>query len=464
MMTGLGGLATLTEIKKINSDIPIVMVTKNEEEGLMDKAIAESIEDYLIKPINPNQIIMTIKKIFSKNDILYNKTGEIYTNFVSNLNYNLSTSPNFNEWTNIYKEICEWDIQLDEVGDEALKQTHFLQKRNCNTDFCNYIEKNYIKWLKEDNRPLLSFDLVTNFLLPELEKKKTVFFIILDCLRLDQYLVIEPLIKEYFNVELDLYYSIIPTATPYSRNSLFSGLLPLDIANSFPEYWTDEAEIENSRNRNEHQLLDAHIQDQGFVLNPNSKYIKIFNINEGNYVLRKIDSFKNEKLVILVYNFLDILAHNRSKDTILQETIPDEQAFRNFTKHWFKHSSLFETLKAISNQGGTVILSTDHGSIKVNRASQIEGSKDTSLTIRYKNGKNLSSNPRQTFFIKNPKEYGLPMKNIVENYVFAKDDYFFVYPNNYSQYQKIYSGTFQHGGISMEEMILPIAVCRSIKR
>jgi hypothetical protein len=283
-------------------------------------------------------------------------------------------------------------------------------------------------------------------------------------LRLDQYLVIEPLIKEYFKIDLDLYYSILPTATPYSRNSIFSGLLPIDIAKMFPEYWVDSNELDNSRNRNEHQLLDQHIEDQGVVLNPRSKYIKIFKIDEGNYVLRKIDSFKNEKLVVLVYNFLDILAHNRSKDVILQETIPDEQAFRDFTKHWFLHSSLFETIKAIASQGGTLILSTDHGSIKVNRASQIGGHKDTSITIRYKEGKNLTAHPRQTLFLKNPIDFGLPQKNIVENYVFAKDDYYFVYPNNYNQYHKLYNGTFQHGGISMEEMILPIAVCHPIKK
>jgi len=464
MMPGLDGLTVLKEIKKIKPDIYVVLVTKNEEEGLMEKAIANQIADYLLKPINPNQVIMTIKKIFHSKDIIYSKAGEEYSQFISKLDMRITDNPDYMAWTQIYKDICDWDFVLDELGDEALKQTHYLQKRNCNTEFCNYIERNYHKWLVEDTRPTLSFDVVTKYLLPEFEKDRPVYFLLLDCLRLDQYMSIEPLIKEFFDVDLNLYYSILPTATPYSRNSVFSGLLPIDIAERFPEYWIDYSEMDNSRNRNEHQLLDEHIEDLGYALNPPSKYIKVFNTEEGIFVLRKIDSFKNEKLVVLVYNFLDLLAHHRSKDQILQETIPDEHAFRNFTKHWFQHSALYDTIKAIAAQGGTLILSTDHGSIKVNRASQIIGSRDTSVTVRYKEGKNLTVNPRHALFLKNPNDFGLPQKNIVENFVFAKDDYYFVYQNLYHQYFKHFSGTFQHGGISMEEMILPIAVCRAKQR
>ncbi|MDD4155674.1 MAG: bifunctional response regulator/alkaline phosphatase family protein [Candidatus Cloacimonetes bacterium] len=459
MMPGLDGLTTLKEIKKFKSSLPIVMVTKNEEEGLMEKAIAGQIADYIIKPINPNQIIMSIKKIFKTEEIIYNKAGQEYSIFISKLNSRLSDVNNWEDWTEIYKDICKWDIIIDNLNDTALKQTHFLQKRNCNTEFCNYVEKNYINWLREEERPILSFDLVSNYLIPHLETEGTTYFLILDCLRLDQFYSLEPFIKEYFDIDLDIYYSILPTATPYSRNSIFSGLLPIDIADRFPEYWIDSHEMDNSRNRNEHQLLDEHIEDLGFKINPPSKYVKVFNIEEGNFVLRKIDSFKNEKLVVLVYNFLDLLAHHRSKDQILQETIPDEEAFRDFTKHWFQHSSLFETIKAIANQGGKLIISTDHGSIRVNRATQVIGDKDTTITIRYKEGKNLTCNPRHAVFVKNPKDYGLPTRNIIDNYIFTKDDYYFVYPNSYHQYQKQYNGTFQHGGISMEEMLLPIATC-----
>lgn len=463
MMPGMDGLTTLKEIKNINQTLPIVMVTKSEEEGLMEDAIASQIADYLIKPINPNQIIMAIKKIFQTDEIRLNRVGQEYSQFVAQMNRRLLMEPNFDEWKEIYKQMCQWDLIIDQVNDDNLKQTHFLEKRNCNTEFCNYVEKNYGNWLKATDRPNMSFDVVSQYLMPLMDQKKTVYFLILDCLRYDQYLAMEPYLKELFDIETEMYYSILPTATPYSRNSIFSGLLPIDIARKFPEYWSDSSDMDNSRNRNEHQLLDEHIEDLGYKINPPSKYIKVFNIDEGNYVLRKIDSFKNEKLIVLVYNFLDLLAHHRSKDQILQETIPDEEAFRAFTKHWFLHSSLYEAIKLISKQDAILVISTDHGSIRVTRATQVIGDRDTTITVRYKEGKNLSSSEKHSLQLKKPLDFGLPARNIVDNYIFAKDDYYFVYPNSYHQYQKQYNGTFQHGGISMEEMLLPVAICHSKK-
>jgi len=295
MMPGLDGLTTLQEIKKVKPEVKVVMVTKNEEEGLMEKAIASYIADYLIKPVNPSQILMTIKKLFNTEEIISNKAGEEYSKFISDINSKISQPLNWKEWADIYLNICKWDINIDELRDQALKQTHFLQKKNCNTEFSNYVEKNYQHWLKVDDRPVFSFDVVSNYILPEIDKGKTVYFLLLDCLRLDQYLVLEPLIREFFDINLDLYYSILPTATPYSRNSIFSGLLPIDIADRFPEYWSGTSDLDKSRNRNEHQLLDEHIEDLGYELNPKSKYIKVFNIEEGNFVLRKISSYKQIK-------------------------------------------------------------------------------------------------------------------------------------------------------------------------
>jgi len=464
MMPGLDGLMTLQEIKRINPAIPIIMVTKSEEEGLMDRAIASQISDYLIKPINPSQIIMAIKKIFQADEIRANQIGEQYTRYISQLNQRLFSAPNWEDWANIYREMAYWELKIDEVNDDNLHQTHFLEKRNCNTEFTSYIERNYKKWLVSDDRPNLSFDIISQYIAPHFESKVPIYFIIVDCMRLDQYLAIQPYIQELFDEELDLYYSILPTATPYSRNSIFSGLLPIDIAKRFPEYWVTSGELDNSRNRNEHQLLDAHIAELGYSLDPTSKYVKIFNMEEGNFVLRKIDSWKQDNLVVLVYNFLDLLAHHRSKDQILQETIPHEEGLRAFTKHWFLHSSLYEALKQISKQDAVVVISTDHGSIKVNRATQVIGDKDASITVRYKEGKNLSANERHAMYAKKPSEYGLPSKSIVDNFIFAKDDYYFVYPNSYHQYQRQYNGTFQHGGVSMEEMILPVATCRTKNR
>ena len=464
MMPGLDGLATLQEIKRINSALPIIMVTKSEAEGLMDKAIASQISDYLIKPINPNQIIMAIKKIFQADEIRANQIGQQYTRYIAELNQKLFATPDWDEWSQIYRELSYWELQIDQVNDEGLRQTHFLEKRNCNTEFTNYVERNYSNWLKSDERPNLSFDLISQYIAPHFPENLPIYFIIVDCMRLDQYLAIQPYIQELFEEELDLYYSILPTATPYSRNSIFSGLMPIDIAKRFPDYWVTSSEMDNSRNRNEHQLLDQHIEELGFKLDPTSKYVKIFNMEEGNFVLRKIETWNKENLIVLVYNFLDLLTHHRSRDQILQETIPNEEGLRAFTKHWFLHSSLYEALKLIAKQDAIAIISTDHGSIKVNRATQVIGDKETSVTVRYKEGKNLSVNERHALFVKKPGDYGLPSKSIVDNFIFAKDDYYFVYPNAYHQYQKQFNGTFQHGGVSMEEMILPIATCRTKRK
>ncbi len=461
MMPGLDGLTTLQEIKRINPSIPIIMVTKSEEEGLMDKAIASQITDYLIKPVNPNQIIMAIKKIFQADEIRANQIGEQYTRFISQLNQRLFAVPDWQQWAQIYREMSYWELKIDQVNDEGLRQTHFLEKRNCNTEFTNFVERNYRKWLLSDDRPNLSFDVISQYVAPNFDHNVPIYLIIIDCMRLDQYLAIQPYIQELFEEELELYYSILPTATPYSRNSIFSGLLPVDIAKRYPEYWVNTSELDNSRNRNEHQLLDEHFAELGYDLEPTSKYVKIFNMEEGNFVLRKIETWKNEKLIVLVYNFLDLLAHHRTRDQILQETIPHEEGLRAFTKHWFLHSALYEALKLIAKQDAICIITTDHGSIKVNRATQVIGDRDASITVRYKEGKNLTVNDRHAVYVKKPSDCGLPAKGIVDNFIFAKDDYYFVYPNSYHQYQRQYNGTFQHGGISMEEMILPLAICKS---
>lgn len=459
MMPGMNGLTTLREIKKINSAVPVIMVTKSEEEGIMDDAIAGQIADYLIKPVNPNQIILAIKKLFQSDEIRRNKIGAEYSQFSAELNQRLFAQPSWEEWYKIYIDMCKWDISLDEVNDTTLIQTHFLEKMNCNAEFCNYVSQNYRTWLKTDDRPDLSFDVISEHIIPNLNEDKPVYFVVLDCMRLDQYFAIEPFLRELFDVDMKLYYSILPTATPYSRNSIFSGMLPSDIAQSYPEYWVESSDLDNSRNRNEHQLLEAHVKDLGHDLEQ-SKYVKVFTIDEGNFVLRKIETWDNDKLIVLVYNFLDLLAHHRSKSQILKEAIPDESALRAFTKHWFLHSTFYEALKEIQKQGATVVITTDHGSIRVNRASQIVGDRETTTTVRYKQGRNLSCNDKHALYIKEPEEYGLPSRNLIDNYVLAKDDYYFVYPNSFHQYMKQFNGTFQHGGISMEEMLLPLAVCK----
>ena len=462
MMPGMDGLATLKEIKKIKSSLPVVMVTKSEEEGLMDSAIAGQIADYLLKPINPKQIVMAIKKIIQSDDIKRDLIGKEYAQFSAKLNQKLFDAPNYTEWAELYRDLCRWDLRLDEINEPNISQTHFLEKLNCNSEFTDFVSKEYKHWLKSENRPNFSFDLVSEIVLPELGKGKPVYLIVLDCMRLDQYFAFEPMLNELFDVNMQLYYSILPTATPYSRNSIFSGLLPLEIAERYPQYWSENDDLDNSRNRNEHQLIDAQLHELGCKIKE-SKYVKIFTPEEANFVQRKLSSYAKEDLVVLVYNFLDLVAHHRSKSPILKEAIPDEKALRDFTKHWFIHSTFYSTLQEIAAQDATVFITTDHGSIRVNRASQIVGDKETTTTVRYKQGRNLKVNPKNALLIKEPEEYGLPSRNIIDNYAITRDDYYFVYPNSFHQYQKQFNGTFQHGGISMEEMILPMVTCRSKK-
>ncbi len=463
MMPGMSGLETLKEIKRINSSLPVVMVTKSEEEGLMDGAIAGQIADYLIKPINFNQIIMAIKKIIQADDIKRDMIGQEYAQFSAQLNQKIFAQPGFDEWTEIYRDLCHWDMRLDGINEANITQTHFLEKLNCNSEFSDYVIRNYRDWLTSEKRPFFSFDVVSEKLLPELGKNHPVYLIVLDCMRLDQYFAIEPMLNELFDINLNLYYSILPTATPYSRNSIFSGLLPLDIAEHYPQYWNETDDVDDSRNRNEHQLIDSQLKELGYNLEE-SRYIKIFTSDEASFVQRKVNSWEHDNLIVLVYNFLDLVAHHRSRNQILKEAIPDEKALRDFTKHWFIHSNFYATLKEIAEQGATAIITTDHGSIRVNRASQIIGDKDTTTTVRYKQGKNLKVNNKSALLIKNPNEYGLPVRGIIDNYAITRDDYYFVYPNAFHQYQKQFNGTFQHGGISMEEMILPLAVCKSKKQ
>ncbi len=459
MMPGLDGLATLSQIKTINSTVPVVMVTKSEEENLMDQAIAKDITDYIIKPINPSQILMSIKKILQADEIKRNRMGEEYAKFSAWLNRMLFSNPEWEEWQDIYYKICEWDITLDSISDSNLMQTHEFEKKNANTEFCNYMADNYYYLINSDEHPTISTDIVKKYLVPQLKNNKLVYFIILDCLRLDQFLSFKPYLEKYFNINTDIYYSILPTATPYSRNAIFSGLMPTDIKKKYPQYWANDMEDESSCNRNEHQLLDLQLRHMGITLYPDSKYIKIFKMEEGDFVLRKVDSYRKERLVILVYNFLDLLAHHRSKSEILQEMMPNEKALRSLTKTWFLHSTFYKVMQKISKQqDAVVILTTDHGSIKVNRATKAIGDRETTTTLRYKMGKNLTSNSRHSLYLKKPDDFKLPYKNIVQNYIFAKEDYYFIYPNSFHEYQRQYNGTFQHGGISMEEMILPIVI------
>ncbi|MBC8527490.1 MAG: response regulator [Candidatus Cloacimonetes bacterium] len=458
MMPGLDGLETLSEIKKRNASLPVVMVTKNEEEGLMNKAISQQITDYIIKPINPNQVLMSIKKILMSEEIRRNRIGEEYTQFSAWLNQKLFSEPDWQDWVEIYRKIVDWDIKFDSIYYEDVTQMHNYEKKNCNVEFSNFISKNYTKFLNNKDYPILSYQLVKKYIAQKLSTKKLVYFIVLDCLRLDQFNIFKPFLEKLFNIKTDYYLSILPTSTPYSRNAIFSGLMPDKIAKIYPQCWKSSKDIESSFNRDEHFFIDEQIKRLGILLPNGSKYTKILNIDEGEYVVKKIPGYKKERLVILVYNFLDLLLHHRFKDEILQEIIQNNRALRSLSKIWFINSQFYRALQLISKQDAVIVLTTDHGSIKVEHATKVISDRDVSSGLRAKHGKNISCNERQIIKVTNPSDFGLPAETMVDNFIFAKGDYYFVYPTDYHEYKKKFAGTYQHGGVSMEEMILPISI------
>ncbi|NLI15864.1 MAG: bifunctional response regulator/alkaline phosphatase family protein [candidate division Zixibacteria bacterium] len=459
MMPGKDGLSTLVEIKEINPTLPVIMVTKSEEERLMDQAIGRKIDDYLTKPVNPSQILSAVKKILDKRRLLEEHLTQQFIAEFNRMNILLSGPLTWQDWVNIHVRQSEMGIELESFRDVGLKQSHLDQRRQFNAEFAPFYEKNYLSWIKGDG-PILSVDVVKRFVAPHIRPGNQVIFIVIDCMRLDQWLMIEPLIAEYFNIKRDYYYSIIPTATPFSRNAIFAGEFPDKVADLCPELW-GPASNEYSRNRNERQLMDRQLKKLGIKLENEAKYIKILDFEEGQNLAKKIKTYSTTPLMSLVYNFVDILAHGRSESEILQEIAPDEAAFRSLMKSWFEHSHLFEMLRKLAKSNCTIIITTDHGSVLGTRGAIVYGKRDTSTNLRYKYGDNLNCDPKQTFLIKNPKEYRLPTWGLATTYVIAREDYYFVYPTNLSEYRRQYRNSFQHGGISLDEVILPVVTLQS---
>jgi hypothetical protein len=344
---------------------------------------------------------------------------------------------------------------LDGFPDSGLMQSHLDQRRQCNVEFAMFIEKAYKGWVKDGDRPPMSVDIMARFVAPLLSARKKVYFVIIDCLRLDQWLAIESLLEPYFSIRRDHYYSILPTATPYSRNAIFAGLFPSEIAASYPQYWTETGSDEMGKNRFEKQLLDKQLKKMGIKVSPALKYLKIYSADEANQARKQVPTLQNVSLVAMVFNFVDIVAHSRSESVVLQEMLPDESAYRSFTRSWFMHSPLFDILKSVAQQDVTVVLTTDHGSVLSRRSAVALGDRETSTNVRYKFGANLNCDARQAIRVKDPLEFKLPRGGVNKNYIIAKEDFYFVYPTNFHEYERHYRLSFQHGGISMEEMILP---------
>jgi DNA-binding response OmpR family regulator len=459
MMPGLGGLQTLSEMKDISPALPVVMVTKSEAESLMEEAIGSKITDYLVKPVNPSQILMACKKIFDSKKISGAQVSRDYIKEFQNISLTLNTSLTESEWIDLYLKLTNWDMELDAHPELGLRQTLQDQKRECNAEFGKFVERNYRKWIDNAQRPImLSPDVMERCVLPELNDRTSVFFFVIDCLRLDQWLILEELLSEYYTFEKQYYFSILPTATPYSRNAIFSGYFPIEIEKRFPEIWSSEDDDdENSRNRYEHQLMDKLLERKRIVLKPESKYVKILDPEFGRQFEANIVSYTQSRLTAVVVNFIDMLAHGRSDSPLLKEIAPDEAAYRSLTRSWFQYSSLFGMLKTLASQKNVkVILTTDHGSVRCMRGSKVVGDRDASTNLRYKFGRNLKVDEKQAVFIKSPIDYKLPRGSVTTNYVMAKEDYYFVYPTEYHKYLNQYRDSFQHGGISLQEMILPI--------
>lgn len=461
IMPGRDGMSTLALIRKIEPSLPVIMVTKSEEEELMDEAIGNRIDDFLVKPLSPSRVLPVLKRVLDQERIIETKIPQDYTADFNKIMAMKEKELDWEEWISVYLRLSEWDIKFDHQEKTGLEQTHAEQKKECNALFSNYVEAHYVDWLNGKNSPTLSVDVISKHVSPFLRRKEQVYFIVVDCLRLDQWLSIEPLLRPYFHITRDYYYSILPSATLYSRNALFSGLFPREMAQKYPKYWEEIPDDETSTNQYEKKLLEIRLEQMGLKLKPTPRYFKIFDARGGEEYIRHVSSAGRVSLAALVVNFIDILTHKRSQIDILQQISPDESAFRSLTKSWFTHSALFEILKIISQKNAVIVLTSDHGSILSNRASRAYGNKDTSTSLRFKVGNNLGCDPDEAVHIANPKDYKLPGGNIGKNYILAKEDYYFVYPNQFHEYKRQFRGGFQHGGISMEEMILPCVFMKS---
>lgn len=460
MMPGISGLETLQGIKDHDPYVPVIMVTKSEDEGLIDAAIRKEIHNYLVKPVNPLQVYTVAKQLLEGDRLRETGVMRDYVEEFTVLRNLRMDSSDPSVWMDVAKKLADWDVRLDEHRDAGLLQTHEDARSEANVEFARYVRDNYADWASGDreDRPRMSIDIIPEYVAPLLREKRKVYFVLIDCLRLDQWLAIEPLLEQYYDIKRDHYFSILPTATSFSRNAIFAGLWPSEIAARHPEYWNMPGDKESSLNRFERQLLDLQLERLDVKVNPSTKYIKVFNQNEASAVKKDIASLYSLPLVAMVFNFIDILSHGRSESEILQEIAPDEAAFRAITTAWFKHSSMFDILKAISKQDATVVLTTDHGSVLAKKSTVAYGNRDTSTNLRFKIGSNLGCDEKNALLLKDPADFKLPANGLNTNYILANENYYFVYPTNYHEYERQYKGSFQHGGISLEEMILPCVV------
>ena len=463
-MPGMNGLDALAEIKKIAPEVPVVMVTKSEEEGLMEEALGGQIADYLTKPVNPSQVLLTAKRLLDRSRLDAEGAQRAYLQSFPELSSRLAMANTPQDWADLYLDLVAHDQRLD--AEEGVRQVLDDQLREANREFCRYVEKQYPKWIADpdgpsERRPLLSHEVFGASVVPLLRDPKAspVVFMVVDCMRYDQWMEMERLLHASFDIDKTTYLSILPTATPYARNSLFSGLLPLDIQRRYPRLWDDD-EDEHSKNSHEETFLGdllarKHFKDLKY------KYVKVVSSKDGREFATM--DFAAQPLTAAVINFVDILAHSRSDSAVLREIAPDERAYRALTRTWFEHSWLLTAFQQMAKQGVTVVVTTDHGAIRCLHPTKVIGDRDTSTALRYKHGRQLRVDDKHAVFVRDPETYGLPRLSINENYILAKEDYYFVYPTNQHHYERMYRDSMQHGGLSLDEMVLPIATLRPKK-
>ncbi len=451
-MPGLSGLETLQRINQSHPDVPVIMITKSEEENIMNQAIGNKITDYLIKPVNPMQILLSIKKNLHSAKIIAEQTSTGYMHEFQKISSDINSASSLSDWMDCYRQLVYWEMKLSD-SESNMDEMLLMQKRDANSNFAKFVKRNYESWITSERHHLMSPDIFSRRIFPLLDAGEKVCFILIDNFRLDQWRSVQPLLSEFFNVNEDMYTTILPTSTQYARNAIFSGLMPLKIKEMFPDLWVEEDEDEGLNNHEEEliaTMLERYRRKDRFT------YTKLNDSQACEKFLTKLNSIKDIPLNVIVMNFIDMLSHARTESKMIRELANSDAAYRSLTESWFRHSSAAEMFRRIAELGYKVVLTTDHGTIRVDNPIKVVGDRNTNTNLRYKVGKNLNYNPKQVYEIKDPKKYGLPSPNLSSTYIFATNEDFFSYPNNYNYYVQYYTGTFQHGGISLQEMLVPL--------
>ncbi|MDG5491641.1 bifunctional response regulator/alkaline phosphatase family protein [Psychroserpens sp. SPM9] len=457
-MPGLTGLETLNEIKERRANLPVVMITKSEEEYIMEQAIGNKIADYLIKPVNPNQILLSLKKNLDHSRLVSEKTTSNYQQEFRKIAMDMSMVNSFEEWSDLYQKLIYWELQLEDIEDIGMTEILESQKNEANVQFGKFIDKNYADWFDHNSEaPTLSHNLFKDKVVPEISKDQPTLLIVIDNLRYDQWKAFEPIVNNYYKKESEEpFYSILPTATQYARNAIFSGLMPADMEKLHPNLWKNDTD-EGGKNLHENDFLQAQLKRLG-LQHLKTDYHKITNLRSGKKLVENFKMLKDNDLSVIVYNFVDMLSHSKTEMDVVKELASNDKAYRSLTVSWFKNSPLLEMIQQAQQLSFKLILTTDHGTINVKNPSKVIGDRDTSLNLRYKTGRSLTYEDREVLVAKDPKQFHLPSITMSSSFIFAKSDYFLAYPNNYNHYVSYYRNTYQHGGVSLEEMIIPFVV------